>query len=88
MYIITLACSGIEPTIGDTAATDIEGEFRDHRPWHQNATCRFSDGELVLSATNDFDQRGLALQDEFSDCLSAYLAECGGTLRIVSIQIV
>lgn len=87
MYRITLACIGIDPLVGDTAAKDIEGEFRDHRNWHQDVTCKFNDGELILIGTNDVDKNGLALLDEFGDCLSAYLAEHGAT-RIVSVETV
>ena len=29
---------------------------------------------LLLEAENDYDAEGLALQDEFSDCISAYIA--------------
>ena len=36
-------------------------------------TCTFFDGALILVAFNDFDGDGLALSDEFSDCLAAYL---------------
>ncbi len=85
MYRITLACVGIDPLVGDSAAKDIEGEFHDHRRWHQNVTCRSNDGELVLVGTNDVDKNGLALLDEFGDCLSAYLKE-HGAVRIVSVE--
>ncbi len=88
MYRITLACGGIDPSVGNSAAIDIEGEFRNDRQWHQDVTCRFNGDELVLVATNDFDEKGFALQDEFSDCLSAYLTEHGGDLRIVSVETV
>jgi hypothetical protein len=46
----------------------------EHRPHHRNVTCSFSDGRLTLTAENDFDSKGLALMDEFSDCLSAYIS--------------
>ena len=85
MFKITLACSGIDSSVGATAAKDIEVEFR-NRPWHQNVTCRFENGTLILCAMNDFDEAGLALQDEFSDCLSAYLEEHGADLRVVSVE--
>jgi hypothetical protein len=41
----------------------------------------------MLHATNDFDEAGLALIDEFSDCLSAYLKE-HAVLRVVSVEAV
>jgi len=94
MYRVTLGCRGISPTFGGVVAEWIQGEFLDHRPWHRNVTCRFVDGELVLEGTNDFDETGLALADEFSDCISAYVPEDGyltendGDLRIVSVEIV
>jgi hypothetical protein len=87
MFKIKLACSGINPAVGKMAAEDIEAEFRDRRPWHQEVTCRFEDGRLMLHATNDFDEAGLALIDEFSDCLSAYLKE-HAVLRVVSVEAV
>jgi hypothetical protein len=88
MFKITLACSGIDTSVGATAARDIQTEFREHRPWHQDVTCRFEDGSLILCATNDFDEAGLALQDEFSDCLSAYLKEHGSDLCVLSVEAV
>lgn len=77
MYRIELSCDGIAPADGEVAARDIEQEFRDHRQWHQDVRCRFENGILVLTARNDFDETGMALLDEFGDCLSAYLAEHG-----------
>jgi hypothetical protein len=77
MYQIELTCDGISPPAGETAAHDIEQEFRVHRQWHQDVSCRFENGILVLIARNDFDETGMALLDEFGDCLSAYLTEHG-----------
>jgi hypothetical protein len=74
MFKITMRARGISPKAGPAAAKEIEDEFREHRPWHEDVTCSFSDGTLVLVAFNDFDPDGLALSDEFSDCLAAYLA--------------
>jgi hypothetical protein len=43
----------------------------------------------VLEAENDFDARGLALLDEFSDCLSAYIVEpFDGRIEIESVTMV
>lgn len=73
MFKITIRAGGIDPGVGPTAAADIENEFRKHRPWHERVTCTFADETLTLVAINDFDSNGLALLDEFSDCLSAYI---------------
>jgi hypothetical protein len=55
-------------------------------------TCTFSDGTLTLVAFNDFDPDGLALSDEFSDCLSAYIPLGGisdeGVLEVVAVETV
>lgn len=68
------------------AAEDIAKEFATHRPWHKNVSCTWDGVRLILQAENDFDPEGLALQDEFSDCLSAYIAELfDGEIKIESI---
>ncbi len=42
-----------------------------------------------MQADNDVDADGLALSDEFSDCISAYVAELfDGEIKIESIQVV
>jgi hypothetical protein len=47
--------------------------------------CSFTNSELVLTAENDFDPNGLALMDEFSDCIAAYIAEpFDGKIRLVN----
>ena len=74
MFKITIRAGGISQEAGPTAAADIEKEFRDHRQWREDVTCSFYDGVLTLIAFNDYDCDGLALSDEFSDCLSAYVA--------------
>jgi hypothetical protein len=43
-------------------------------------------GPLILCGTNDFDKAGLALLDEFGDCLSAYLKD-HGAVRVLSVEI-
>ena len=88
MFKIKLSCGGIDASVGETAARDIGTEFRERRPWHQDVTCRFEDGRLILCATNDFDEAGLALLDEFSDCLCAYLKEHGSDLCVISVEAV
>ena len=85
MHRVVLECSGVPAAEGNEAAIDIEQEFREHRPHHQNVQCTFEDGKLVLKADNDFDPEGLALMDEFSDCISAYISTLfDGDLRLVS----
>jgi hypothetical protein len=49
--------------------------------------CQFENGSLVLTAENDFDANGLALVDEFSDCLAAYLTAFDGETSIVSASL-
>jgi hypothetical protein len=84
MFRVTLACGGVPLSAGRTTARDIQREFAEHRQHHQNVTCVFTNGELVLSAENDFDPEGLALMDEFSDCISAYITELfDGRIRLV-----
>ena len=41
---------------------------------------------MVLQAENDADSNGLALSDEFSDCISAYIAELfDGEIKVESV---
>jgi len=85
MFRVTLACSGVPADAGAEAASDIQQEFAQHRRHHQNVLCTFTNGELVLTAENDFDQDGLALMDEFSDCIAAYVTGgFDGDIRVVS----
>jgi hypothetical protein len=84
-FKITLACRGIDASAGAIAAKDIEAEFRDHRPWHQDVHCHYENGTLILRAINDFDKAGLALLDEFGDCLSAYLND-HGAVSVLSVE--
>lgn len=86
MVKITLSCSGIDLAVGPNAAADIQTEFRDHRPWYQDVQCHFDGGQLVLTAKSDTDKASLALLDEFSDCLSAYLVH-SGEARVVSVSV-
>jgi hypothetical protein len=84
MFRVTLACENVPVSAGAEAARDIQQEFVEHRTHHQNVVCTFTNGELVLTAENDFDPDGLALMDEFSDCISAYIAEpFDGAIRLV-----
>ena len=89
MYRVTLACENVPAGAGGEAASDIQKEFAAHRPHHKNVSCTFTDGELVLTAENDFDPDGLALMDEFSDCISAYIAEpFDGGIRFVGSTLI
>ena len=86
MYRLVLMCSGIPAGEGPEAARAITAEFADHRTHHQNVICSYSDGKLTLVAENDFDRNGLALMDEFSDCLSAFISTpFDGDLLVQSI---
>jgi hypothetical protein len=87
MFRVVLTCDGVPVQAGPQAAIDITGEFATHRPWHQNVTCRWDSLNkcLVLQADNDFDNNGLALMDEFSDAITAYIKDAGdGEIRVVS----
>jgi len=86
MYRIVLACNGVPADVGAVAAHDITEEFT-HRPWHQNVRCEWDGSRLVLQADNDFDSNGLALLDEFSDAISASIADgFDGGIDVVSVS--
>lgn len=86
MFRIILACEGIPESEGRVAAPGIAGEFAEYRQRHKNVKCAWNGKELVLEAENDFDETGLALQDEFCDCISAYVATpFDGRLKVVSV---
>ena len=74
MYRIVLACNGMPADVGAVAARDITEEFT-HRPWQRNVRCEWDWSRLILQADNDFDSNGLALLDEFSDAISAFVAD-------------
>jgi hypothetical protein len=85
-YRITLACDGVSPYLGKTAAADITEEFT-HRPWQQHVICTWDGKALILRAENDFDPEGLATMDEFSDAISACTpADFGYSIRLVSVS--
>lgn len=85
MNRVVVECQGVPADEGDEAAADIEREFQEHRPHHQNVRCTFENGRLILSAENDFDPDGLVLLDEFSDCISAYVTTLfDGELKVIS----
>jgi hypothetical protein len=86
MYRIVLACKGVPAAVGAVAACDITEEFI-HRPWHQNVRCEWDGFRLILQAENDYDSNGLALLDEFSDALSASIADgFDGGIDVVSVS--
>jgi hypothetical protein len=85
MYRVTIECLDVPDQIGPQGSIDIEREFREHRPWQTDAKCTFSSGKMTLSATNDFDEDGHALLDEFWDCLAAYVG-VHGEMKIVSVE--
>ncbi len=89
MFKVVLVCSGIAESEGEEAARDITEEFLEHRRHHRNVSCSFADGNLILSAENDFDSNGLALMDEFSDCISAYTnGGNDGSMVVKSVTVV
>jgi hypothetical protein len=86
MYRIVLACKGVPAEVGALAAHHIIEEFT-HRPWHQNVRCEWDGSRLILQADNDFDSTGLALLDEFSDAISASIADgFDGGIDVVSVS--
>ena len=85
MYRIILTCKGVPASVGATCARDISEEFT-HRPWHENVTCVWDGAQLILQAENDFDAKGLALLDEFSDAIAACIkGGFDGEIEILSI---
>jgi hypothetical protein len=85
MYRIILACNGVPVQAGAEAARDITEHFT-HRPWHQNVRCDWDGSRLILRADNDFDSNGLALLDEFSDAISAFIEDgFDGGIDVVSV---
>jgi hypothetical protein len=84
-YRVVLACDGVPVNEGAQASMDITEQFK-QRTWHQNVACKWDGRSLILQADNDFDPKGLALIDEFSDLISACVREpFDGDIRIVSI---
>jgi hypothetical protein len=87
MYRIILVCNGVPVHVGADAARDIAEEFT-HRPWHENVHCRWDGSRLYLQADNNFDSNGLALIDEFSDAVSAFITDgFEGGIDVVSVTI-
>jgi hypothetical protein len=87
MYRVTLECSGVPASVGEDAARDITEEFRQHYPHEHNVVCSFSGQTLTLVAENDYDPEGLNLMDEFSDNISACVAQLfDGEIRLVRVE--
>ena len=86
MFRIILSCNGVPTREGEEAAIDIAKEFAEHRQWHRNVKCTWDGRELVLEAENEVDETGFALQDEFSDCISACVTSpFDGEIKIISV---
>lgn len=89
MYRITLECEGVLAAAGEEAARDITEEFRLHYPHEHNVVCSFNGNTLKLVGENDYDPEGLNLMDQFSDAISAYIAELfDGRIRLVSAEVI
>jgi len=89
MFRVILECSGVPIDQGEIAARDIAREFAEHRPHQQNIKCSFTEGKLRLVAENDYDAKGLALMDEFSDCLSAFIrGGFDGDMWVKSVSVI
>jgi hypothetical protein len=87
MHPVKLVCENVPAAAGLEAASDITREFAEHRPHYQNVICEFSDSRLTLSAESDFDPDGANLMDEFSDCISIFIATpFDGEMRVVSVR--
>jgi hypothetical protein len=87
MYRIVLACTGMPPDEGLPGAQCIKEEFT-HRPWHTNVKCEWNGTQLVLQADNDYDLKGLALIDEFSDAISACISNAEyGSIEVLSVTV-
>ena len=75
MFKITLACKGLPEAAATEAAPEIALEFHEHRTWYAAVQCLWRDDRLLLIAESDVDSDGVALSDEFSDCIFAYVSD-------------
>ncbi|WP_416758164.1 hypothetical protein ACNI65_17010 [Roseateles sp. So40a] len=71
MPTITVACRGLLEAEGSVLPESMLLEFS-HRPWNSSIKCEWDAGVLRLTATNDHDEDGQALLDEFGDAVIAY----------------
>jgi hypothetical protein len=74
MFTIKLICRGIPKELGPKTATHITEEFW-YCSCYANAICLWREDTLQLEATSDFDSDGRALAEEFSEAISACVAE-------------
>lgn len=85
-YRVTVVCKGLDEVEGAAAVADVVEEFQ-FRPWHTDVSCTWADGELLLAATNDYDDDGMALYDEFWDAVHARVNYKGSiNLSVVSVR--
>ena len=76
MYRIIITCEGVPKGEGAQAAAD------------ENALCPWDGFNLILKLDNDYDENGLAAQDEFSSCISAYITQkFDGDIRVESVVV-
>ena len=88
MYRVILRVERVPSDIGVEAARDITEGFKE-RPWQEKATCLYQGGGLTFTSENDFDESGLATQDEFAHEFSANVPvfpDDDANLRIVSVE--
>ena len=89
MFRVVLECAaeGLPSQIAEQATMDMAEEFS-HRPWHRAVRCSWDGHFIRLEAENDHDEKGLALSDEFSDALKAFVAMYHrlGDVRIISVN--
>ncbi len=85
-YRIILICTGVPPSLGEDGAAAINEEFS-RRQWHQDVRCNWDGSSLTLEAVNDYDNDGKALIDEFSDAISACIADgFAGEIKVLSVE--
>jgi len=85
VFRITVACSGLTEAEGSGVVSDVLEEFT-HRQWQHNVECTWSAGTLSLCASNDFDENGQALLDEFGDAVLASVSP-EGTVRFSVVAV-
>jgi len=76
MFRVTLACESVPTSAGQEAASDIQKEFAEHRPHHKTVVCAFTNGELVLTAENDFESPISYTQAFFEHLVGQYPSVC------------
>lgn len=87
MFRIVLRVENVPVEIGATAATYLTTAFLE-RPWQKHVRCVYERGGLTFTAENDFDENGLATQDEFAHEFAnvPIFDEDDGNLSVVSIE--